>query len=231
MDYALIDQIMTAKSLAADPAFEKLTISIEPTPNLDGCPLGLYYPDAGRIVLPPDSTEAALLHELGHRSGHFYYGDLSENYAEYFRKIYQPKGRTLLYMGNDFSNLPRFGALFEEGERGTVEIALLQPLTPDDLLQLKSQLYSYGERPEVYYGNSEIPWVRVEFIKGIDWMVIIGSILAGTTAAGIGAIGYAVYKTAETTPWVIPMSLAGVGALLLLRAAMRQEKVKARIPL
>ncbi|GAJ11682.1 unnamed protein product, partial [marine sediment metagenome] len=132
------------------------------------------------IVLPPDALEGALFHELGHRHGHYYYDDLSEKYAENFRKQYQ-KGRALLYLGNDFNILPRFGALFEEGERGAVEVALFQPLTPNELYQIESQLCSYGETPKVYYGNSEVPWVRVEFTKGVDWMVIIGSILAGAT--------------------------------------------------
>ncbi len=233
MNYEMIDRIMAQKSLATDPAFgDELHIAIQPTPNLNGCPLGLYFPDPpATIVLPPDALEGVLLHELGHRHGHFYYQDLSEKYAEDFRKIYQ-RGRALLYLGPDFARLPKFGRIFEEGERGAVEIALLQPLTPDELYYFKSQLSSYGERPpEVYLGNSELPWVRVEFTKGVDWIAIIGSILAGTTLAGVGALGYAVYKTAEASPWVVPFALFGVVSALLLRAAIRQEKVKARIPI
>lgn len=231
MNFREIDQILAAKGLLNDPAFQNLHFLIEEIPCSDGCPLGLYYPDTSTIILPPDATEAVLLHELGHRHGCYYYNDLSERYAEDFRKIYQAKGKVLLYAGGDFSRLPKFGQLFEEGERGAVEVALLQPLTPNELYQIESQLCSYGETPKVYYGNSEVPWARVEFTKGVDWLVIIGSVLAGATVAGIGAIGYAVYKTAETTPWVVPVALAGAGALLLLRAAMREEKIKARIPI
>lgn len=283
MNFPEIDQILLTKSLAANPAFDDLNILIEPIPCTNGCPLGLYFPvqewspiiqgvmPEHTIVLPPDALEGALFHELGHRHGHYYYDDLSEKYAENFRKQYQ-KGRALLYLGNDFNILPRFGALFEEGEGGAVEMAFLQPLTQNELYGIESRLHAVGyegfqcecigcgyvlesekhcisltcprcggqmrrlERPgpgqpRLYHGNSEVPWVRVEFTKGVDWMVIIGSILAGATVAGIGAIGYAVYKTAETTPWVVPIALAGAGALLLLRAAMREEKVKARIPI
>ncbi|MBA7693637.1 hypothetical protein ES703_102225 [subsurface metagenome] len=122
------------------------------------------------------------------------------------------------------------GATVEIGEKGAIEIALAYPLIPDELYEIKSQLYSYGEFPKVYYHNSKVPSVRIDFTKGVDWMMIIGSMLAAATIAGVGAIGYAIYKTAETTPWIIPVALAGVGAALLLRAATRQEKVRARLP-
>ncbi|MBA7537520.1 hypothetical protein ES705_29789 [subsurface metagenome] len=114
MDYQMIDSIMARRNLSTDPAFDNLVISIEPVPSFNGCPLGLYYPDKRTIVMPPDGLESALLHELGHRHGHYYYDDISEKYAEYFRKIYQPKGRALLYRGNHFERLSKFEVLFEE---------------------------------------------------------------------------------------------------------------------
>lgn len=224
MDYTEIDLILAKKSLSTDPAFDNLVVSIEPIPSFNGCPLGLYYPDTATIVIPPNGLESALLHELGHRHGHYYYDDLSERYAEHFRKIYQPKGRALLYAGNHFENLPKFGVLFEEGERGAVEISLLQPLTCDELYGVEDLLCLYQERPpKIRCGyDGDIPFVRFEFTKGVDWLVIIGAALAGTVVAGVGAIGYAIYKTAEATPWVVPVALAGVGALLLLRAAAKE---------
>lgn len=222
MNYEDIDRLMTTKNLMSDPAFgDELIIAIEPTPNMDGCPLGLYYPDTATVILPPDATQGALFHELGHRHGHYYYDDLSERYAESFRKRYQ-KGRALLYLGNHFERLPKFGALFEEGEKGAVEIALLQPLTPDELYEVKSQLYSYGERPRVYYHNSEVPWVRVEFTKGVDWLVIVGSVMAASAITTAGLVGYAVYKLSEQFPWVVPVSLLGIGMFFLRRAMIKQ---------
>jgi len=226
MDYQMIDSIMAKRSLSTDPAFDDLVISIEQIPSFNGCPLGLYYPDARTVVMPPDGLESALLHELGHRHGHYYYDDLSEKYAEYFRKIYQPKGRVLLYQGNHFERLTKFGVLFEEGERGAVEIALLQPLTYDELYQIEDRLCSYQEPPpKIHYRNGEVPVVKFEFTKGVDWLVIIGATLAATLVAGIGSIGYAIYKTADTSPWVVPVALAGIGAFFLLRAAARQSGV------
>jgi len=228
MDYQTIDSIMSTKSLITNPAFDDLTILIEPMPRLNGCPLGLYYPDRSTAILPPNATEGALLHELGHRHGHYYYDDLSERYAENFRKKYQ-KGMALLYMGSDIGKLSKLGVLFEEGERGAVEIALAQRLTIDELHGIKSQFYSYGEAvPRFFYGNSEVPWVRVEFTKGVDWLVIIGASMAASVLATIGALGYAVYKISETQPWIVPVSLLGTGMFFLLRAMARE--VKARLP-
>lgn len=232
MDYAEIDRIMLTKSLATDPAFgDELKISIQEMPNLNGCPLGLYYPDTAAIALPLNASEAALLHELGHRHGHYYHNDLSEKYAEAFRERYQ-KGTVLLYMGNHFENLPKFGALFDEGQRGAVEVALAHSPTMDELHSFKSQVLShevYSEKaPRFYYGGNDTPWVRVEFTQGQDWMMIVGSILAATIVAGAGAIGYAVYKTAEATPWIVPVALAGAVAVLIARAAIKKGYVALR---
>jgi len=243
MDYRDIDQIMSSKGLSGDPAFgDELDISLEPIACANSCPLGLYFPVSEwndnvqryvrgeTIILPPNAIEGALFHELGHRYGHFYYGDLSEKYAEDFRKKYQ-KGRALLYLGDDFSMLPKFGKLFEEGERGAVEVALLQKLTPDELYSVENTLYSYSRddepAPAVHYGNSE-PWLRVEFTTGADFMVIIGAIMAGTVLATVGALGYAVYKISDELPWIVPLTIFGAISTLLLLPAMR--KARARIP-
>ncbi len=85
MDARTIDRVMYGKGLAADPAFQALTIIIEPIPCFNGCPLGLYYHDTRTIVVPPDADESTLLHELGHRYGDYHYQDLSEEFAECFR--------------------------------------------------------------------------------------------------------------------------------------------------
>lgn len=215
MDYDAIDTIISAKGFADNPAFENLTIAVKPIPSFNSCPLGLYYPDTQTIVLPPDASEGALLHELGHRHGDYYYNDLSEAYAEDFRKRYQ-KGKALLYVGNDFDRLPNFGHLFEEGEKGAVEVALFQPLTQDILDDIRNQLCSYGEVPRICYGNSEVPVLRVEFTKGIDWLVAIGGVLAGFTAVTAGIIGYAIYKVSAENPWITPVAIAGTISTFIL---------------
>ncbi len=235
MDYDQVDQIITSMGFASEPAFDDVTILLAPIPSFNGCPLGLYYPvseyspqfhqtiKGKTIIIPPDGTESALKHELGHRHGHYYSNDLSEKYAEDFRKRYE-KGRALLYLGNHQERLPRFGALFEEGERGAVEIAMFAPLTLAEVSDIRNQLNSHGETCRVFYGDGEVPFLRVEFTQGIDWMVIIGASLVATVVAGVGAIGYAVYKIAKTSPWVFPVTLAGAGAFLLLLPAIRKAR-------
>ncbi len=97
MLYHEIDRFMQETGLAQDPAFDYLHFLIEYIPSQgDQSYLGLYYPAAehqrygyippSTIVLPPDSTPSTLLHELGHRHGHYYYGDLSEQFAESYRE-------------------------------------------------------------------------------------------------------------------------------------------------
>jgi hypothetical protein len=89
MDARTIDRVMFGKGLVSDPAFQGLTFLIEPIPYTNGCPLGLYFHDTGLIWIPPEADESTLLHEVGHRYGDYYYHDLSEGFAEYFRMWYE----------------------------------------------------------------------------------------------------------------------------------------------
>lgn len=226
MDYSDIEQIMLEKGISNDPAFDdRLTIGIESMPNMNGCPLGLYYPDTATIVLPYDGVEAAVLHELGHRHGHYYYNNLSENYAESYRKRLQGL-RVLLYAGDRFKSLPKFGSIFEEGEAGVVEIALARALSGDNLTAIRSQLGSYGEPPPKVCcrmdGGTQV--VRFDFIKGVDWPSIIVTGMVGYIIFTVGAIGYAVYKTAKEMPWLAPVTLGGLATLLIMRAASRKKE-------
>lgn len=224
MTYEEIDQIMLAKGIADDPAFNNLHFLIEEIPCFDGCPLGLFYPDTATIILPPSATDSALLHELGHRHGHYYHNDLSELYAENFRRAHE-KGRALLYVGSHFENLPRLGGLFEEGEKGAVEMTFDRPLTRDELYELKSQFYGYGEAlPKFFYGEDPTPFVRIEFTQGVSWPVIIGSTMAGLTVLTAASLGYALYKTAENMPWIMPVSLFAFGMFTVFRLAANEAK-------
>lgn len=89
MKFSDIDPIMSKDGISGDPAFNNVKIKIATIESDDRyAPLGLYYPGENdqRIIIPPDCDESTLLHELGHRHGAYYYGDLSEEYAENFRK-------------------------------------------------------------------------------------------------------------------------------------------------
>jgi hypothetical protein len=106
MDVAAIKEIMLQKGIADDPAWQTVNFAIRPIPCLsrNDCPLGLYFPVAERvpklggvvpartIIIPPNSTEGVLLHELGHHHGNFYYQDVSEEYARAYRQVHQGDG-------------------------------------------------------------------------------------------------------------------------------------------
>ena len=96
MDYKFFDNVLQKHGLTDEPAFKDAWVTIAPLPPLDvrGHLLGLYYADSdatydvepGTIWLPPDADEETQLHELGHRFGHYHWNDLSEGFAEQYRR-------------------------------------------------------------------------------------------------------------------------------------------------
>jgi len=224
MDFQEVDQILARHGLSQEPAFDKVSIDIRPIPDMNGCPLGLYYPDSATIVIPPDGYESVLLHELGHRYGHYYYDNLSEVFAEDYRRRYQ-RGNALMYSGGDFTRLQRFGELFQEGEKGTLAMAFSSPLSSSDLRALQDGywLYSNGEPiPHLTYSENGLPTLTIRFQKGVDWLAITGAVMASVLVGSVVAVGYAVYKIADTMPWFIPVALFGVVSFFGLRALSKK---------
>jgi len=228
MDFPEIDQILIRHRLDREPAFDKVGIDIRPIPDMNGCPLGLYYPDSELIVIPPDGYESVLLHELGHRYGHYYYNDLSEPFAEDYRRRYQ-HGDALMYSGGDFDRLPKFESLFQEGERGMLALAFSSPLYDHEVMAFKQELsrYSQGEPiPRFAYSEDGLPTLTIHFQKGVNWLAITGAVMAGTFIGTFAALGYAVYKIADTMPWIIPVGLLGTACFFILRAMAREARTK-----
>lgn|SRR5487761_2006984 len=224
MDFTEVDQILARHGLTQEPAFDKVSIDIRPIPDMNGCPLGLYYPDSATIVIPPDGYESVLLHELGHRYGHYYYDNLSEPFAEDYRRRYQ-KGSALMYSGGDFDRLPKFDGIFQEGERGMLALAFSSPLSSSDIMAFQDGywLYSNGEPiPRLTYSDNGLPTLTVHFQKGVAWLVITGAVMAGMLVGTASALGYAVYKVSKDMPWVIPVALFGLVSFLSLRALSRR---------
>ncbi len=102
MDYRVIDTFMKQHGLDKEPAYDFLHfVNEDIPPQQNRRILGLYYPigdpyssgadylPPSTIVLPPDATIDTLLHELGHRYGDFYFGDISEDFAETYRKNFK----------------------------------------------------------------------------------------------------------------------------------------------
>ena len=84
-----VREIISKYGLLGEPAFMGTSISVSHIPCHNGCPIGLYNSDTNEITLNPPVSEAVVLHELGHRHGDVYHGDLSEEYAERYRRQYQ----------------------------------------------------------------------------------------------------------------------------------------------
>ena len=137
MDYEDVDRVINDIGFQSEPAFRDVTIAIRPIPDMNGCPLGLYYPESGTIVVPPDGYPSVLRHELGHRYGHYYNNDLSEQFAESFRRRYEG-GSALMYAGSDFSRLPKMDRLFAEGEKGTLALWTDTRVSPEAVGMLSS---------------------------------------------------------------------------------------------
>jgi len=229
MDYHEIDYILIRNGLAQEPAFDQVGIAIRPIPDMDGCPLGLYYPDSALIVIPPDGYESVLLHELGHRYGHYYQNNLSEQFAEEYRRHYQ-KSTALMYSGGDFARMPKFDALFQEGERGVLAVSFSDHLCQDDLMAIRQEFFqcSCGEPiPQIAYSEEQSPTITVHFQKGVDWLSITALFLGAVTIAGIGAISYAIYKVAKDTPWVFPLAIFGtVAGIILIGGVAGKHQMK-----
>lgn len=97
MEYRKVDQFLRNTGLAGEPAFDNLHFInekiVQDSPNKTI--LGLYYPTAAMdangyvppstIHHPPEGSFHTMLHELGHRVGHFYHNDISEPFAEQWR--------------------------------------------------------------------------------------------------------------------------------------------------
>lgn len=230
MDYEDVDRIINEHGFGAEPAFRDVTVAVRPIPDMDGCPLGLYYPASGTIIVPPDGYPSVLLHELGHRYGHFHFGNLSEQYAESFRKKYQG-GQALMYAGSDFARLPKMGSLFAEGEAGVLALWTDTPISQEAVARLADYFASCscGEAvPQISYGVDSI---NVKFVKGVDWPAIATGGLYALAAAGAAAMVYAIYKIAKESSWVFPLVMFGglAGAILIGKAVTRRV-IRTRAP-
>jgi hypothetical protein len=94
MNYQDVNRVINQMGMDNEPAFYDVGIAIRPFTKNEPGVLGLYYPGAETIVVPPEGKDSVLQHELGHRHGHFHYNDLTEQYAEKFRAEKSYVGQT-----------------------------------------------------------------------------------------------------------------------------------------
>jgi hypothetical protein len=103
MDFVEVDRIIKSHGFDSEPAFTNVYVSVSDIPQEMNA-LGLYYPNEQLIVIPPNGEESVFIHELGHRYGHFYFNNLTEEFAEEFRKRYEYN--SVHAFGRDISYIP-----------------------------------------------------------------------------------------------------------------------------
>ena len=208
---AEVPSALVRTGLSTEPALQGLAYVFEPIPcgRYNGCPLGLYNSDIRTITLPPVYLEGVLFHEWGHAFGDFYYGDLSEEYAEWFRRSLG--GGKLVALAalpaDEFHRLASFEAIFQPGERGAVEIGL-SSASPEELEAFRRGL------PAGARFSSGPDFVRVEFTKTtvpfLPFIFPLGAVFLASM------IGFGVFKVEEAVAKnIVPIALIAGGSLLV----------------
>jgi len=178
MNYTDIDDAIKSIGMGQDQALKDTKYVIEDIPcDCEGCPLGLYDSDRNIIILPPNMTKAALIHEIGHRIGHFYANDLSEEFAEGFRSQYMPLSVVMFTGSRDnFSSINAFEPMFKVGDKGLVEmlfagrLSYLQEYTMNELSKYMPKLtIQYTNTPT---GDSKL---NASFVKCCPIFPLISS--------------------------------------------------------
>ncbi len=204
MDYLHIATVMDNLGLIQEPAFKDVQFFIGPMPKLDGCPLGLFWPDNREVNIPVEANDVVLLHEMGHAYGQYYFNDLSEPYAERWRRAYQKQPVAFYGASNRWDNLPKYDKLFEEGEQGVLEVAFSRLLRPGEAAAFQEAVYSRAiprePLPALHYvaprAGAWIETMRMDFTKGADWLSIAARALRSLASA---SVAYGVYKTQGRT--------------------------------
>lgn len=207
----MIRDILAEVGLDRSPYLVGTSFSIRDIPCQPyGCPLGLYNPRTNTIILPPNFTADALLHEVGHRVGHATTGNLSEKFAEDFRKQFS-NGAALIAHGQELPNLGAYEPLFAEGERGAVVAYFDHNLSRSEISQMRRMLPpSVG----LFINGSQ---AQATFRKKMPMLLLIVPmvIMAGMVGWGLMKIPSAVAKN------IVPLVLIGGGILILYTMARK----------
>ena len=225
MNYGQIHQTIGRLGLSGDPALRSTIFVLEPIPCNNGCPLGLYDPGANTIILPPEYTGGALVHEIGHRLGHYYQHDLSEAFAEAYRKQHMGGQVALAYRGaGSLDDLVRFEPLWEEEESGRVVFYFDRPLTVEEQVAARGMLEANPQLVASYHPYSGGSTLSLDFTKGQPQLLLILGIGAVLIA---GMLGFGIFKIqAEIANKLIPLALIGGGVFILYgltQAAMKRS--------
>ena len=161
-----IENIVRSRGMENEQAFKDITFYVEPLPCLNGngaCPIGLYLYKENKIFVSPGFSDGTVLHELGHRYGHYYYNDLSESYAESFRKgqmVYLLPQRFVIGEGSGAEmaavDWAKIDVLFTVGDKGEFVWRMDVPITAADVTALQEAFFSAGLSTRVTKNNSTV---------------------------------------------------------------------------
>ena len=166
LDYDRIDNIIRSRGLENEQAFKGTIFYVEPIPCLGGngaCPIGLHLYKENKIIVSPGWSEGTVLHELGHRYGYYYYNDLSESYAESFRKgqmVYLLPQRFVIGEGSGAEmaavDWAKIDTLFTVGDKGEFVWRMDVPITATDVTALQNTYFGAGLSTRVTKNNSTV---------------------------------------------------------------------------
>lgn len=219
-DLEKVDNIMRSRGLLNDPAFSQTQFQITPLACMDGCPVGLYRYNENLIQLPPGFSEGTVLHELGHRFGHYYHDDLSEAYAEDYRKQFVGYFPDRLVIAEGFTSdlimtdWPRMDKFFPPGSKGEMAFYLPWPLTDNDLLTTNIALAEVGLHAQAIQVNGR---VSISFTQGyVPFFLTLSTLgFLVNTESGTQVDRFIVYSV---TGSLVPFLVAG--ALLIGKALL-----------
>jgi hypothetical protein len=199
--------------------------------------LGLYFPEGeepynqygylppSTIILPPDADFETLRHELGHRHGHYYYGDISEEYAENYRKAHgagsyaarmQPVAQTTEWQqvaqGDqlNINALPDYESQLTEGQNARVDFNFRTPVPTFQVDALRSTLSFAGvtNLQVVSSGNT----IKIYYTKDPWWLPII---IIAVLAIAILLISWFFFKEVVKTTGPVGGTALIIGGVLV----------------
>lgn len=224
MDYEDVDRVLDEYGLASDLAFRDVFVSIAPIPKKENA-LGLYYPGSELIVVPPECEDDVLLHELGHRYGHYYHGNLTEVFAETFRRQAM-RGNTLIMT----TDVERAEQAEKEAPMGMLEVRFYTDsvLAPAEMQQIFSRLDESGvDLRSVHQGVEDgFPYVGVVYNREAPLgavaalpLAIIPLIAFGMIAA---LVGIGIFKLEDITSSIAKLLLIVFGGTIVIAALARK---------
>ena len=115
----------------------------------------------------------------------------------------------LVAEGSEIQNLANYEHLFQEGEKGQVQIYLNRELSNSDIEQLTKELTDKGA-VMVAPITCESRILTIKFEKRIAPLILIVA-----AVLGIGVVGWQIFKPSWGAPLGIPLGIWAVGAALL----------------